>query len=310
LENSFINASYPQRVAEYAAAVARRYNGLVQVYTPLNEPMINADLCGRKAAWPHYLEGEDGYVKLLLALSKGIVQTVEALRAEQPDAFLVQVEALWHFWAQGEEYQPYLLTDNHRQYLSFDLCTGRVGDDYPLLPFLLANGTLETDLQWFRQHSVQFDVFGANFYPWSYGELRPGDDGRLHKTGERTNGSALGEVIAQAFTRYNMPVMVTETSANAPLTGRAQWMEETIAEIWNLRERGIPVIGYTWFPMMTMVDWAYRNGNGPVSDYLIHLGLFDSFFDENGVLRRVETPLADRYRAFTRQPVPPLPVEN
>jgi beta-glucosidase len=310
LENSFINASYPERVAEYAAAVAKRYKGLVQVYTPLNEPMVNADLCGRKSEWPPYLEGEDGYVKLLLALSRGIVKTTEALRAEQPDALLVQVEALWHFWAEGQEYQSHLLVDNQRQYLSFDLCTGQVGEDYPLLSFLHSNGVREDDLDWFRQHAVQFDVFGANFYPWSYGELRPDEEGRLRRISEpATHGSALGEVVSQAYARYNLPVMVTETSANAPQVGRARWMDETIAAMWRLRERGIPVIGYTWFPMMTMVDWSYRPGDGPVNDYLIHLGLFDSFFDENGVLRRQRTPLAERYREFTRQPVPPLPAE-
>ena len=37
LENQALNASYPQRVADYAAAVATRYADRLSVYTPLNE---------------------------------------------------------------------------------------------------------------------------------------------------------------------------------------------------------------------------------------------------------------------------------
>ena len=73
LDNSFINSSYPQRVAEYAAAVCERYKTLVPYVTPLNEPLVNADRCGRKAEWPPHLSGEDGYVKILMALARGIV---------------------------------------------------------------------------------------------------------------------------------------------------------------------------------------------------------------------------------------------
>ena len=72
MENSFINSSYPRRVAEYAHAVSARYKSLVGYYTPLNEPMVNADMCGNKAEWPPYLSGDDGYIKVTLALAKGI----------------------------------------------------------------------------------------------------------------------------------------------------------------------------------------------------------------------------------------------
>src|SRR3954470_471103 len=92
LDNQFVNASYPRRVAEYAARFAERYASLVRYYTPLNEPAVTAAYCGRDGRWPPYLSGDDGYVKVLLALAKGMNRTAEAIRARRPDAVLVHVE--------------------------------------------------------------------------------------------------------------------------------------------------------------------------------------------------------------------------
>ena len=72
LDNHFVNASYPRRVAEYAAAFAERYGSLVRFYTPLNEPGVTASYCGRDGRWPPYLSGDDGYVKVLLSLARGM----------------------------------------------------------------------------------------------------------------------------------------------------------------------------------------------------------------------------------------------
>lgn len=306
LENSFINAHYAERVAEYAAAVVERYQELVQVYTPLNEPMVNADMCGRRGEWPPYLEGDDGYVKLVIAICRGIVKTVEAIRSVQPDAFLVQVEALWRVFIHGGGYHPRVEFDNARQYLAFDLSAGRVGEGYPLLDFLYKNGVTDSDLRWFKDNAVSFDVFGANYYPWSNTELVLDEAGKLQQVKSRTHGGTIAEVLTDAFERYRMPVMVTETSARENIEGRRLWMDETLSAVWQLRQQGIPVVGYTWFPMMTMIDWAYRVGDLPLETYLLHLGLFESSFDEQGILQRYPTSLVNDYRQLIQQPVPPL----
>src|SRR3954464_5462566 len=92
MDNHFVNASYPPRGAAYAAAFAERYGSLVRYYTPLNEPAVTAAYCGRDGLWPPYLSGHDGWVKVLLALARGIVLTAQALRAARPDTVLVHVE--------------------------------------------------------------------------------------------------------------------------------------------------------------------------------------------------------------------------
>ena len=93
LERQFIHPDYPQRVAEYAHAFADRYRELVSWYTPLNEPRINARVCGFNGTWPPYLRGQRGYVRMVMALAEGTSLTVAAIRAAQPHATIVPAEA-------------------------------------------------------------------------------------------------------------------------------------------------------------------------------------------------------------------------
>ena len=306
LNNSFINAGYPERVAEYARAVTARYKSIVRYYTPLNEPMVNADFCGNKAEWPPYLSGDDGYVKLTVALAKGIILTTQAIKAEQPNSITVQVEALWHTFTRDSSLKEAAAQDNARQYLCFDMTTGRVRDDYILMNYLCSHGVTDADLDWFRKNAVTFDFFGANFYPWSYGELRQASNGLIKYVTGETSGDKISLVIREAYERYHMPIIITETSANRDIPGRAQWMNETLDTVRALRVEGIPVVGYTWFPLFSMIDWDYRKGRRPLQDYLIHLGLYNSAFDSKGVLRRHKTPLIKRYQRHIANPMPPI----
>ena len=100
--------------------------------------------------------------------------------------------------------------------------------------------------------------------------------------------------------------MVTETSAPGSVEQRARWMDETLAAVRALRRQGIPVVGYTWFPLFSMFDWKYRRGRRPLADYALHLGLYDCAFDARGVFRRRATPLAARYRRHIAAGMPPL----
>lgn len=297
IEQSFLDPHYPQRVADYAHAFAERYGDLVRYYTPLNEPTVNAEFCGFNGQWPPYLTGEEGLVQVLMPIVRGMVLTTEAVRAADPDALFVQVEALRWIETEDERLQGEVDKYFAQTFLAFDLFTGRMDDNHLLTPFLLEHGAAADDLAWLREHGQQVDVLGANLYPWSGGEWVMGEDGRPEKRGELT-GHHLADVLRDAWRRYRLPLMVTETSARRDVDGRAQWMDETIAAVKRVREQGIPAIGYTWFPMMTMIDWAYRVEERPLADYLLHLGLWDAAFDDDGILQRHPTSLVARYRDY------------
>jgi beta-glucosidase len=67
-----------------------------------------------------------------------------------------------------------------------------------------------------------------------------------------------------------------------------------------LREEGIPLVGYTWWPMFALVTWAYRQGRRPVTDHLAQMGLWDIVPDETDPLRRVRTSAVDTYQRLVR----------
>lgn len=306
MENSFINCCYADAVAEYAAKVAERYGALIQWYTPLNEPLVNASMCGYEGLWPPYLHGDDGYFKMILALSKGVIASVKAVASVAPAWKTAQVEALWRNNTSVAALQERVRLSNELQYISLDLTLGRVDAAHPLYARLRKNGVTDADLDWYRANAIDYDVLGANFYPWSAKEMAATADGAMRPLPVNTHGGHVAAAVAELYHRYGKPVMVTETSSLGGLAAREQWMDGTVNGMFSLREQGVPVIGYTWFPMFTMIDWAYRKGRRPLASYLIHLGLYDAAYDADGVLRRQRTPLVDRFRSHMARPVPPI----
>ncbi|MDQ5853757.1 MAG: family 1 glycosylhydrolase [Chloroflexota bacterium] len=303
LERSFANPRYPEAAAAYARAVAERYSRLIHYYTPLNEPIINSLMCGLRGVWPPYLRGERGYLAVGVALCKGIVRTVRALKEVDPTAIMVHVEAAGLTRAAREELEPLAAERRHRGYLFYDLLTGRVNSQHPLFGWLLTNGVSWNDLRHFAEQPIELDVVGLNFYPqWSTRQLSTNEKGLLHVQRVERDGAGFAEMIADFYARYQAPIMITETSAKEGIAVKRRWLEASVRAVGELRMRGVPVIGYTWFPLFTMVDWRYRTGNRPPDKYLIELGLYESEIGPDGSLRHVPTPLVEQFRSYTMDP--------
>ena len=293
MSREFVNKDYPKAVARYASAFARRYHDLVHYYTPLNEPVVNALMCGKRALWPPYLRGDSGYIRVLLQLARGIVQASIALKEAAPHAQLVFVEATGLSRAAQAELEPLAVEDQHRAYICFDLITGRVRKDHPLYTWLLRNGAAPAAIEELARNPVTMDVLGMNFYPqWSVKQLYIARSGRAASR-VFEGGESFSGLIEDYYRRYRVPIMITETSAFGSDEVRSAWLRTSVASIKKLRSHGIPVYGYTWFPMHTMIDWRYRFGTEPAENYRIELGMFK--LAEEG--RRWETtPLVSRFR--------------
>lgn len=305
LDNQAINASYPQRVADYASAVASRYADRITVYTPLNEPNINAEWCGESGTWPPYLTGADGWVKLAAAIARGIVLTQEAVRAAVGDAAtFVHVEAGLRYAVTGDD----AAADSARQreqrdLLIEDLVCGLVTDEHPLAEYLPAHGFSENQLAWHRGRTARPDVMGVNYYPHlSTGTVSASVDDLAPPRQDVGSEAADGlEALLRRFhERYRAPVMLTETSARA---GGAQlrWLEESVERIMRLRADGFPVVGYTWFPLFDLFDWAYRTGTDDAERYLEPLGMVRLVPRQDGGLERRRTATFDRFRELAAQ---------
>ncbi|HJS51836.1 MAG TPA: family 1 glycosylhydrolase [Pyrinomonadaceae bacterium] len=302
LEREFANKDYPQYVARYAAAFAMRYKDLISWYTPLNEPIINALMCGMRGLWPPYLKGEKGYIRIMLQLARGIIHTVKALKQIDPFSVMVHVEASGLTRTAREDLAAVAREEKFRGYLCYDLVSGRLTHDHVLFAWLVRNGASPDVLEEIARNPADLDVLGLNFYPqWSTKLLYIDKRGRLAFSETEPEGDGFKELITHYHERYNVPIMITETSAVGSDEIRQRWLESSVSMIRDLRSGGIPVIGYTWFPLFTMIDWRYRFSTEPAESFHLELGLY-RLNRERSAQRWQATPLVDQIRSYIHDP--------
>jgi beta-glucosidase/6-phospho-beta-glucosidase/beta-galactosidase len=295
IEGAYLHADFPRFMADYAAKVAERYRGRVFSYTPLNEPRITAWYCGRLGWWPPFRRGWRGFVEVMLGACRGIVETVHALRSVDPDILIAHVDATDLYVTDDRALDA---EAQHRQdivFLALDLVSGRIDREHALWPWLIRNGASEAGLETFRQRAVELSLIGINLYPMF-----------TLKTARRTASGvrwrmpyATGDIVEKLgqlyWERYHAPVFISETASVGTVQRRREWLEDSVAAVRRLRARGVPLVGYTWWPLFALVTWGYRQGTHPPAYYLKQMGLWDL----DSELNRVPTPLVSRFRDLT-----------
>ena len=136
-------------------------------------------------------------------------------------------------------------------------------------------------------------MIGLNLYPlFTRKRLERDKRGRL-RTRMPYSERGLVEGVAHAYHgRFGTPLMISEVATDGPVARRLAWLDGSLQAVRSLRADGVPVVGYTWWPMFSLVAWAWRQGRRPVADHLLHMGLWDLDAD----LDRVPTALVSAYR--------------
>lgn len=296
IEGAYLNPELPDYMAQWARRVAERFQHRVRWYTPLNEPRITAWYCGKLGWWPPYRRGWRGFVRVMLGLTRGIVRASEALRDVDPEVVLVHVDATDVYTSPDPTLAEEVLRRQQIGFLALDLVSGKVDREHPLWSWLLRNGAQEAELDWFVERGVPLDIVGLNMYPM-FSQKRLVRSPRGLRIQMPYGSAELVEKLAETYWRqYGRPMMITETAARGPVARRRAWLQHSVAAMRRVRERGIPLVGYTWWPMYALVAWAYRQGTRPESDYLEQMGLWN--LEPDGTLARRRTPLVDEYRAL------------
>jgi beta-glucosidase len=315
LENLFLNNHYPERVASYAAAFAHRYKDSVTWYTPLNEPYINALFCGQTRFWPPYLEGEQGFVAIWRPIVKGMVLTEQAILAVNPRAKFMQVDAstlMLPADPQDEELVKRANFINEKLFLTYDALLGKIDSQHKLVPYLQSHGMTDAELDWHQANRGTFDFMGVNFYPHlSVHELYrdhkvagpPGisfgtQEGDIAQRSVWVRADRYKQVVRTYWERYGIPLIHTESSSLGTPEVLIDWMEDSLQAVKELRQEGVRLEGYTWWPLYDLIDWEYRNGSKPVEDYVCPMGLWKLEMGFDGEFRRVPTAAAGRFKDF------------
>lgn len=295
MEGAFLHPDFAKYMAEFGARLAERFRGRIHAYTPLNEPRITAWYCGKLGWWPPFRKGWRGFLEVMMAVARGIVLTCQAWKEIDEEIVPVHVDATDLYQTDDPALQEEVDRRQAIVFLALDLVSGRVDSEHSLYHWLIKNGVKISDLEWFQQNAIELPLIGINLYPMFSQKIL------LRKNGLRIRMPyAGGEIVSQLaemyWERYRSPIFIAETASVGSVKRRAAWLRDSTEAVRSTREKGIPLVGYTWWPLFALVTWAYRQGKHPPAYYLKQMGLWDLQADSTGNLERLPTPLVEQFR--------------
>jgi beta-glucosidase/6-phospho-beta-glucosidase/beta-galactosidase len=297
IHHAWLHPDFHKFMAEYAHRAAERFKGRIHLWTPLNEPRITAWYCGKLGWWPPNLRGWRGFLRVMLAVCRGMVHTTKALRDVDPENVAVHVDATDLYESPDPSLQPEVARRQEIVFLALDLISGRVNSHHSLYPWLLKNGLTEGDLFWFQQNCIDLELIGINLYPlFSQKVLTRSPHLRIKMP--YAGGEIVERLARLYYHRYHVPIFISETASLGSVKRRSNWLRDSVASTRRAREHGIPLVGYTWWPLFALVTWAYRQGTKPPAYYIKQMGLWDLKADAAENLLRLPTPLVDQFRSL------------
>jgi beta-glucosidase len=265
----FQNPEFPELFAEYARAFARRFPW-VQLYTPINEIFVCALFSARQGYWNERRTDDRSFVTALKHLVKANVLAMHAILDVKPNALFIQSESTEYFHADNPKSIKPAEILNAQRFLSLDLNYGRRVDS-EMYEYLFDNGMTRDEYHFLlSKHLKHHCVMGNDYYVTN--EHRVYEDGTRSPAGQ-VFGYAL--ITEEYYSRYDLPIMHTETNLAQGARGdeAVQWLWKQWAGVLHVRNRGIPVVGFTWYSLTDQIDWdtAMREANNRVHP----VGLYD-----------------------------------
>ncbi len=284
---SFQNPDWPELFSHYAAAFAARFPW-VRLYTPVNEIYVCAKLSTLAGIWNECKKNDDhAFVTAVKHMCRANLLAIREILQARPDAIIIQSESaeFFHLGAADPGCQERVRFENERRFLSFDLLFSHAPSGEMLL-YLLDNGMTRDELRWFQTHGLaDYMVMGNDFYERN--EQIVGAGGQIIPAGDVFGWSV---ITRQYYERYRRPVMHTETNNIQSATDPVRWLWKQFFNVRNLREQGVPVLGFTWYSLLDQVDWD--SGLALDRGVVNPVGLYD--------LKRQPQPVAEAYRELIR----------
>jgi beta-glucosidase/6-phospho-beta-glucosidase/beta-galactosidase len=269
----------------------------VQLYTPVSEIYISALLSAMYGLWNEALKTDGAFVTALKHLAAANVMAMHEILNVRPDAIFIQSERTGYYHADSPKAIGPAEIMNSMRFLSLDLSYGHRVDS-EMYEYLTDNGMTAEEYRFFMETRLsRHCVLGTDYY--ADNERRVSADGS-----RRSAGETLGydDIVRQYQHRYGLPVMHTETSSAQGLVGdeAVQWLWKEWANALRVRNSGVPLVGFTWYPLFDQIDWhsglhEQRRGLNPV-------GLYD--------LDRTIRPAGVAYTKLIRQWQTVLPTQS
>lgn len=262
-----LDDAFAPGLARFAAGVAQRYPWVTR-YTVVNEPLTTARFSALYGHWYPHRRDDDAFIRALVNQCRAVVLAMQAIRAVNPNAQLVQTEDMCKVFstaALAEKAAFY----NDRRWLTFDLLCGRVNEKHPLWAYL-RHASGEAGLQFFLEHPAPPDVIGLNYYLTSdrflddrterYPGLAAHPDPVPFVDIEAVRVEGCGPVghaqhIRDIWDRYGLPIAITEVHLGCSREEQLRWLREAWDAGCAARAEGIPLIAVTPWALMGSMDW-------------------------------------------------------
>lgn len=321
MEDGVIDERFPEAIAQYAGAMAKHFKGMVNHYSPHNEPQLTCLFCGLTGRWPPYQTSIDGWAKIGVRVARSIDLEMQAIREAISDAVIVSIDPFFDIRLERfGSLDRYLLSGSETDGLQKELMTaasvypsslayGKISQEHPLAGFLRDHGVTREEIAWFERHSARPDILGTNYYP---------DIAKFTKEGDYTRkgtvpldraaleaATLVKAALANAQAYFSLPVYLTETSAGLTAEAKIAYINALYRMTLAFRAKKFPLVGMNWWPLFETIQWDYREKvDRPLVDFIYpggwNNGLYVIEAEPRGALTRVRTRAADAHQAVIK----------
>ncbi|HYF01855.1 MAG TPA: SDR family oxidoreductase, partial [Patescibacteria group bacterium] len=279
----------------------------VEKFTPINEPLTTARFSGLYGIWYPHEKSDFAFLKMLLNQCRAIILAMREIMKITPKAQLIQTEDLGKVFTTPKlQYQADF--ENERRWLTWDLLCGNVDEKHALWDYLLWAGIKASELHWFLNSSLQPEIIGVNYYVTSErfldrrirkypNEMRGGNGHHAYVDTEAVRVlktiSGFGEIVREAYDRYEISVAVTEVHLGCTREEQMRWLDEAWKTAILLKSDGVDIRAITSWALLGSHHWncLLQEENGYYESGAFDIG--------TGILK--ETAIAKMLRALLKK---------
>ena len=234
-----LHPHFARRFAQICRSFVRHYRTVEPdarlIVTPVNEVSFLSWLGGEVRGTVPFCVAKGWEVKY--ALMRAYIEGIYAMREVDPSLLIMTTEPLINIVAPEQATGNQLLQaalEHDGQFQSVDMLTGKICPELGGAPQLV-------------------DMLGFNYYynnQWVAGEGRGLSWTNIPPD---TRWRSLSSLLEQAWLRYQLPFVVSETSH--PGIDRPGWIRYIGQQVQEMLQQGMPLWGVCLYPIIDRPDW-------------------------------------------------------
>lgn len=236
-----LHPMFARRFAALCRSFVRFYRSVnpteTLIVTPINEVSFISWLGGDVRGTTPYCTKQGWEVKY--GLMRAYIEGIAALKEEDPGIRILTTEPLVNTVPPVNatpEQRRFAAKQHESQFEALEILSGRMCPELNGKPEYL-------DILGFNfYYNNQWIAGTSHFLPWK-------------NEGQDPRWLPLSHLLAEVYERYNRPIVLSETSH--PGEDRNQWINFIANECADVLQKGVPLWGVCWYPIIDRPDWDH-----------------------------------------------------